>query len=117
MPLGWPVSLPQNLLVGVTSEDNDETTQKPTSTGPRIVRLRDTVEYSTHSGELILTRAQLATFRSFYSQDHLKGAEPFEWTDPYTEVAKYFRIVAKPQYTDIGAGYTRVTLVLEEVPS
>ena len=117
MTLGWPPSLPQDMLQGVQTGARDNAVRTEMTSGDTKNRRRDSVRVFTHTGEISVTSAQAANFWDFYYEDHYEGAEPFEWHDPRTGTTRMMKIVAPPQETHTAADRSRITLVLEEVPS
>lgn len=117
MTLGWPPSLQQYFLVGDSGQPNNEAYQAEMSVGPSMVRLRDRVQYGTHTGEIICNAAESATFLAFWNDEHMHGAEPFEWRDPLTDETKMFRIVSTPQRSGLGGGLQKWSFMVQEIPS
>lgn len=117
MTLGWPPELPNLLQADLTSEPNDKAIRSSMESGPIKIRLRDTVDFESHSGSISCNAAQSEIFKAFWKNDHKCGAVPFEWIDPDTGVAKMYRMVAKYQQTRQGGGRSKFSFQVEEVPS
>jgi len=118
----WPASLPQSLLYDLTEKRQPGKVRSPMDTGPAKQRARFTAVTKQYDGGLILTQAQLATFRTFYETTIGQGAVAFTWIDPFTDVSASLRFYDEPEITLIRPSDTladrlyRVTMPLEKLP-
>lgn len=117
MTLGWPPELPQNFLSDLSTEPNSNIEMTEMEVGEPQFRLKDSVAFDTHTGQIIVTNAEAARFFDFYRNEHLEGAEPFGWVDPYTGQAKKYCIKPVPTRTNLGGGYSRINFTVVEMPS
>lgn len=119
MPLTWPVSLPTTFKQGsLQASTNERVIRTQMDQGPMKVRLRDSVSFKIYSGEISIKNNTLRdAFWNFYNSDALQGAEPFQWTDPYSGATKNFRFVSAPSETHVGGDVSTVSFTVEEVPS
>ena len=84
--------------------------------GPDKVRRRTSASVRSRSGRLAkLTKAQLATFETFYATDLAGGALSFTATDPFDCAEHTFRFVDGYQLGRSGAYYT-LEATLEILP-
>ena len=87
----WPASLPQTLLYDLTEKRQAGKVRSQMDTGPAKQRKRFTATVKEYVGALILTQAQLATFKTFYETTLGEGVDSFTWVDPFTEVSASLR--------------------------
>jgi len=79
----WPASLPQRLLIKSYSESPaDVLLRTSMDFGPAKVRRRGTAGPRPVSGSIIVTAAELATFKTFFNTTLLGGSLRFRWRDP-----------------------------------
>ena len=79
----WDASLPQRLLVKSYSESPaDVLLRTSMDFGPAKVRRRGTAGPRPVSGSIIVTAAELATFKTFFNTTLLGGSLRFRWCDP-----------------------------------
>lgn len=93
----WPGTLPQGLLIdGYSEQGPNNLIRSENSIGPAKVRRKTTAGVKKVTGSMVLTAAELATFRTFYSTDIADGSLTFDFpaqsggstwlvrfTDPY----------------------------------
>lgn len=119
----WPTTLPGAMQADdlqVTSPDM--VLRSDVDTGPAMLRRRFTAAPEQISGSIIVTRAQLAVFRTFFITSIGGGAIPFEWFHPETRVIMDFRFTQRPSWKPYGPRLAdqsdcwRISLALETVP-
>ena len=90
----WPAGLPAMFTInGLSGEEPDVTIREDTDIGPAKVRPRYTAASEPISGQLIVTKAQLDAFRSFFRSTLYRGSLPFVWLDPRDGTTALFRFV------------------------
>lgn len=118
----WPPSLPSPLLSQILERTPDLTLRSSVDRGPAKLRLRTLAEVTEFSIGLLLTRAQAATFDTFYRTTTAGGTLPFEWTHPRTGNLIDFRFVGAPQLRQLAPRQSnqlemvRVDFTLEALP-
>lgn len=117
MTLGWPLSLPQNLRPGASATPNKRTKETVMDDGTVKIRLTHNTKVTKFTGEIKVTQAQADTFFDWYENDHLQGAVPFEWKDPFSGATKTFVITGTPQRTHNSKQISTISFVLQEMPS
>lgn len=114
----WPADLPiAHNGYTVAPRPNDIRTDM--DAGPPKQRRRSTLVYDDVEFELVLTSAQLDSFKTFYSAT-LARVLPFDWQD-WTQVAKptatyRFRADRPPTYTYTSSNQWTVRISLEKLP-
>ena len=79
----WDASLPQRLIIKSYAESPaDVLVRTSMDFGPAKVRRRGTAGPRPVSGSIIVTAAQLATFKTFFNTTLSGGALRFRWRDP-----------------------------------
>lgn len=115
----WPATLPQCLILGYGEGLGDNLTEYKPDIGPSISRRRSSSATRPLSGQMRMTRAQIATLRSFFEVTLDQGALPFEFPDP-TVIGEILLVkFAKgdqPSWQQIAAGVYRVSLTLTVMP-
>jgi len=113
----WPTTLPQSMLMsGYGGSPGDNQLRSNMDVGPAKVRRRSTAAPRKETGNVILSRDQLATFREFYDDILLSGALRFTWHDPTDpETTVEMRFAEKPAWT-AQEGFFNVSLSLEILP-
>lgn len=116
MTAAWPATLPQQFLRdGFEGTSADNIIASSVSTGPAKTRRRTTAAVRPLSGTMIMTSAQLATFRAFVSTTIAERSRPFTFPDPYGGSDLLVRMVEPfkdaPNVLD-----WRVTITLEVLP-
>ncbi len=93
------------------------------SSGPPKVRKLFTATTADHSGAMVMTKAQVATFKTFFENTLGYGANVFNFANPFDladSIEVRFKIGSnEPPFTmapDGGTQDFRVALVLEEMP-
>lgn len=119
MPLTWPVSLPVTFRKGsLQGQYNSRVMRTRMEQGPMKIRLTDSAKFRTYTGEIALKNNTLRnTFWNFYNDDAHQGAEPFQWTDPYSGATKTFTFVSDPSEAHLSGSMSTVSFTVEEVPS
>jgi hypothetical protein len=78
----WPVSLPKPLFDGYTEGMADNRLRSRTDIGPPKVRRRTTANIRPIRFSMVMSDAQLVTFKNFINVTILGGTLPFIMTDP-----------------------------------
>lgn len=107
----WPASLPQALHIGATEQRQKAFIRSEMETGPHKQRRRFTAASRFIRGSLLLTKAQRATFDTFYETTLGEGADEFDWVDPNdNSTTVSMRFTAVPQKQAVNGGATGVSL-------
>ncbi len=115
----WPSELPQCFLVGFNEGEGDGLLEYKTDMGPAITRLRSTASSRPLSGQMRLTRAQVAVLRNFYKVTLLGGSLPFEFPDPTVIGATLLVRFSKdkpPSWQQVAGGVFRSSFDFEVLP-
>lgn len=118
----WPASLPQSLLYDLTEKRQAGKVRSQMDTGPAKQRKRFTAVTKEYDGALVLTQAQVATFKTFYETTLGEGAVSFTWIDPFLDTSASLRFRDEPEITlirpsdTLGDRLYRVTMPLEMLP-
>lgn len=92
----WPVGLPQAPLVRKSNHSpTSATIRSSVDAGPDKVRRRSTIVIDKWSLGLIVSGAQLTTFKTFFHSTCQSGAIAFDWKDPHTGAEREFRFVGE----------------------
>jgi hypothetical protein len=119
MTSAWDVTLPQRLLINGASQGiGDGLLEVQPDTGPSITRLRSTAVMAPLSGNMIVSSAQLATFKAFFITTLLRGSLPFTFPDPVTGATLLvkFTKAAPPSWSPLGADNFQLNLALMVLP-
>ena len=115
----WPVSLPQKVLVSGYGEGvGDGLLEYQPDTGPPITRARSSASPRPLSMQFELTRAQLATLRTFFDTTLIRGALPFLFP-AVIEGGSYlvkFQKQGIPKWVSLGGDYFSVSMTLWVLP-
>lgn len=113
----WPVSLPQEWLLGDSFEKPDNVLRSQTDAGPPQLRPLYTAVVTTRSlAPMILNDAQKATLESFYD-DTVVGSLAFDWDAPYPGAGTLtLRFVGRPKYSHVMSDRWSVSITVEELP-
>lgn len=112
----WPVSLPRSMS-GVTWGTRDGRMKSQTDTGPGKIRRRSTAMPYTISGQMLLTRTQLATLDTFITTTTAGGVLAFNFPHPNGGAATLCRFAdTLPTKTWAGSGKVSVDIMLEVMP-
>jgi hypothetical protein len=112
----WPATLYGCITKGSFTEippQNVLRTQM--DAGPAKLRRRSTANVRTFNLNLFLTKAQTATFDTFYVTTIQSGAIKFDMYHPRTHVAGEYRFINQPTYSPMDEGYS-VRVDLELLP-
>lgn len=119
----WPAGLPQAPQVARYSEvDQERTVRTAMDVGPAKVRRRATAAIETCQVELRLTRAQVATLKTFFRDSVLAGAIAFQWKHHETGNQVDYRFVGPPTFSPAaprqttGTEFWTATFTLEAMP-
>lgn len=112
----WPVTLPRS-MAGVAVGYPDGRLKSQTDTGPGKVRRRSTAMPYSITGQMILTRTQLATLQTFISTTLAGGTLPFNFPHPNGGASTLVRFGdSLPSWQWAGSGRVTVDIVLEALP-
>lgn len=79
----WPASLPQHPLIRrARLQPQVWTARTQMDAGPAKLRRRRTVHLDVWSMAMVITSAQLITFREFFHNTSQQGTLAFDWVDP-----------------------------------
>jgi hypothetical protein len=114
----WPATLPQCLNVGYNEAIGDGLIETQPDQGPPISRRRASAVTRPLSGEMRMTRSQIADLRTFVETTLLGGSLPFTFKDPTAsgELLVKFSKGNQPSWLQIGAGVYRVNITLTVLP-
>ena len=118
----WPATLPQRLSSDASIQDDNSCVRSDMDSGPASVRNRFTANTQSVKGSMILTGAQLVTFRTFFKTTLKNGSLSFNWIHPETEAAVVIRFKAIPEWKcikpdpDINSRFYQAPLELEILP-
>jgi hypothetical protein len=115
----WPSELPQCFIVGFNEGEGDGLIEYKPDTGPSISRIRSSAAVRPLSGQMRLTRAQIAILRNFYKVTLMRGALPFEFPDP-TVIGEVLLVRfpkgSQPAWQQVAGGIFRASLNFEVLP-
>jgi hypothetical protein len=115
----WPASLPQCFLIGYSEGLPDGTVEVQPDTGPPISRARSSAMPRPLSGQMRMTRAQIATLKTFVEVTLDRGVLPFEFPDPTAIGGTLLVKFAKgelPSWQQVTGRSYRVSLSLTVLP-
>lgn len=112
----WPNTLPKPGPGGYSESLQSGLLRTDMEMGPPKVRRRFTATSTLIEMRMVFTAAELATLESFYKNDCLAGALPFDWNHPRTGAAIKARFVAPYSVGSVGRGYWPVSLQVEVLP-
>lgn len=118
----WPATLPQTLLYDLTEKRQAGKVRSTMEQGPAKQRTRFTAVTKDYDGSLVMTQAQIATFKTFYEDTLGQGAESFTWVDPFLDTTATLRFRDEPEITlrrpsdTLADRLYIVTLPLEQLP-
>lgn len=120
----WPGDLPQDQFLGTSIQREMGMVRSEMDVGPAKTRRRYTACVTKVQCPIKLDNAQLAVFNEFYEETLLEGSEPFDWSNPHTDVTVSYRFIGPPNFRLImgdlsGDDTTRLwegTLSLEILP-
>lgn len=115
----WPAELPQCFNVGFSEGEGDGILEYKPDAGPSIMRLRSSASVRPLSGQMRLSRAQVAILREFYRVTLLGGALPFSFPDSTVTgetLLVRFAKGSQPAWQQIGGGMFRSSLSFEVLP-
>jgi hypothetical protein len=92
----WPFAF--NFEVGLSASLPDTVLRTQMDAGPAKVRRRFTAGVEPTRASVLLTKAESATFRTWFRDTLLDGSLAFEHTHPLTAATATFRFTAPPQY-------------------
>lgn len=112
----WPSTLPTPEYGWNEGEVENMIIRSSNESGVAKQRLRYTAVATPITSSIVLTRAQLATFKTFV-ETTLKHVLPFDWVDMLTDSGTVtYRFTKKPTYTRSGYDQVTVGMNLERMP-
>lgn len=117
--LSWPTdnNFPQEILLENGESLSNSAVETQMESGPPHSRLRDTVNFSTWSCQILLkTDEQRLMFKRFWQHDSKNGVVPFTWHDPVTGEERTFKISAVSPLSPIGNHKHIAAFTLREIP-
>lgn len=114
----WPAELPQCFNIPYSDGLGDGLAETQPDVGPPMSRRRTTAVTRPLSGSMRMTRAQLATLRTFFNTTLFLGALPFTFTDPTFggEILVKFPKGSQPSWQQTSPGVYRVSISLMVLP-
>lgn len=113
----WPASLPQYMNADSYAEAAlDGTIRTGMDAGPDFVRRRFSAVPVQISGNLILSKTQVATLETFYNTTLAGGVDTIDWTHPRTGSSAVLRFLSPPQYRAYSDDLWQASLSLEILP-
>ena len=117
MAVAWPGALQDKLNEQSFGIRKGSTTiRSDMDTGPAKVRRRFTRSVDMFTASIDLTTSEFSTFETFFNTTINGGVTIFEFDHPITGVLTNFRFVGDPEYSSIGGGNFRVSMVWEKMP-
>ena len=99
----WPAGLPQGLEIDEFDETFADTSiETAMETGPPKKRSRFTAGVQPVAGRQLLTKAQVATLKTFYDSTTKFGSLSFDWVHPRTGSAATLRFASPPKIQVLG---------------
>lgn len=114
----WPASLPQCFVVGFNEGLADGRISYAPDQGPAIMRRRSSAGVRPLSGQMRMSRAQIADLKTFVDTTLLAGSLPFTFKDPTSQDTVLVRFPDQklPAWQEIKGGVFRVSLDMEILP-
>lgn len=114
----WPETLPQCLNVGYAEGIGDNLIETQPDVGPPISRRRASAVSRSLAGQMRMTRAQIATLRTFVDETLIGGALPFLFADPTASGSLLVKFAkgSMPSWRDAGGGVYSVNISLTVLP-
>lgn len=115
----WPVALPQCFLLGYSETPGDGLIETQPDIGPPISRRRSSSVTRALSGQMKMTRDQIAALRTFIDTTILGGSLPFEFDDPTSTGQTLLVKFAKgglPTWQQVAGGVYQVNISLTVLP-
>lgn len=114
--MAWPASLPQKPFRGLTEVRQPAALRTIMDAGAAKTRKRFTAAVRNIDIPMVFTKAQRATFDTFFITTLSEGALEFDWEDPVDESTTIsFRFRNPPKMTK-AAGEWKTILNLEVLP-
>lgn len=115
MAVAWPSSLPSRFTQGSYSEsDTENVLRSEMDVGPAKTRKRATTAPVRVTGSVILTKAQLKTWRFYYQNILQYGTVPFLMKD-LTDTDREMYVVEPPS-VNLASGKVVLSLTMEYIP-
>lgn len=115
--MAWPTTLPQKLRLFTFNEGlQNGAVRTSMDAGEDFVRQRFTAALEFHSGDMVMTTAQLAILKTFYRTTTLQGSQWFDWLHQVTGVAAEYRFLAPPSIRPMSGDKWQVEMSFEVRP-
>jgi hypothetical protein len=88
----------------------------PPGTGPSLSNQTDDITFTTWSGTVKLTSAELTTFRAWVRDTIYMGSLAFLWKDPHDKTEKLYKLLAWDNIAALGNSYWSISITVEEQP-
>lgn len=113
----WPANpFPQVVLLGNKEMPVPNVIRTQMDYGNTKARQRTGIALKNYDCELLLKQADYLTFRSFYENDCMGGAQSFTWNEPSTGTSYTFRFLPGVAYENYQAtDLWKVTFQMEKV--
>lgn len=113
----WPLSLPEYPLVqGMREQPQSATVRSDPDYGPALQRRRFSAITRKMEVSFSLDGTQYATFKDFFHNTLLDGADKFEFTDPFDDATYEFRFTETYTTTAKKKGRYTIQATLERLP-
>ncbi len=113
----WPVSLQQKLSVDSFQYNMGKTTiRSEMDIGMAKVRARYTDGIDIYTCSVLLSFAEVETFKTFYKTTLNNGASQFLFDDPFTQLSTAFRFAEAPSISPLGGLTYRLSMTWERTP-
>jgi hypothetical protein len=118
MAANWPGTLPQGLLIkSLRRSFPKNRIRNETLSGRFKSQMIGTQDSERVDGSMMMTTAQLATFKAFYRTTLVEGGEPFDGlTHPRTGVNTTWEFLEDPTDENVGPGLYNVSMILLALP-
>jgi len=123
MAEAWPATVPDGFMEsGYSYKAQSGVIRTNMDTGPAKVRRRFTAVPKNHKGNIILTKAQFATWESWFENVIIFGTLSFTMTNPHTAASMTVRLVipssgeAYSIAPEAGTGNVILSLEVEVLP-
>lgn len=100
----WLSTLPQNLFLNATEQDEESRIISGMDSGPSTIRNRFSAITKSVKTSIILNGVQKEAFDEFFRDTLNHGTNQFQWKDPTTDDVVSYRFKSKPSWTCIKSG-------------
>lgn len=88
----------------------------PAGTGPTLSRQTDDILLTTWTGSVVLSTAEVATFKSFLANTIGYGSIAFSWYDPISGAEAVYKLLSWSDVSYHSANNWRLSIMIEEQP-